>query len=1098
MFEVGKTYENRKGKYVVLRIHGDFLSVRYQDGTEASLGAETQKQIISNMAIDKPSPREDAESVAALARPLHPHRWERYELWNNAIGSALVGPTMAGHLVYIDMDDDELALLAPDDRAGRAPVQDFVLAIKDTLGPLGANLLDWHFERIVRWKKEGYTSNPPFLALLSCFCLAAQRMHSDGEHKVSNYYHRLAELLLGPSYTPSGKRGLQSGFRHASKLWQELHAWLWGRAGSAGLPSAQPMFSLAHVGYPISQSLLRSHDRRKLVEFFCGADLYPGQQVSPIDLERLMSYWVPRSNLSQAAKTHWQGSPSAKRRMVEVASLELSSWNGSTPATEASLGSTPTTEAWSVRTPTLPVALEVNIVSGPRPRVHWDVVFRVPPQLTEVTYQPAPGGTGLPMVGDVSRNVTVKKGLAAGWSEPVGGVAVDDFLVSRVDMVEEAGRIKAHWQPRKVLALTWDDELKRYRSTPHLENDRRSMVVAFDNVAAKVWDVLTQADAGEMWHLPQTRGIPNGWSVFADVRLKRVPDTDGDPELSSLEPEIRTGIEWVGGISLPGRKQWVASRLPVVRASTLDSVHKMTIRVKDMSADSGEEGLTLAGEGTSVELDLSDLGLANGIYGLEVTAHRSMSDGAGYSVSRQTFEVCSADAQLTVAIPQIAHHSDNPQWPVSASDCGQGAEVPPSVTVMGASVQPQHEIPVGNYSVPATLGPVPLATPEEHFTSHQQLARTVTGVMKCFQGAHHWILDPVLNERDFYRPHRGFCNNCGLQTVNPGYSSKLVEGPTVAGQPQQNTFGDHDIVEKPIEPGSIDYDGLLEACCTLGAGSWPQFQLLARQVSGDPWFPHEAVQLLSSLGHVDVEWDSVTVTPERWAVSPPVIVTTGPGNAFLAGYRSSKTSSTLERLVGQHAGAYAAFPQAEGPTSYQISGLNLESITEVADTLSRESTAQWSIVDRPSRSIAYSLPALADVAKLGREASLPQGAEPFDVQKAGWSATAIARGEGLYRSNGMPRTYYLKNQDDCRRVPYRVGKHLAGVGSGRVLLAYDARTQRLECPLGAQLPGLYERAVVLASGLPPEVDLPNRKVTYREVPNDVAQTIASRVSGQSA
>ena len=1089
MFEVGKTYENRKGKYIVLQIKGGSLRVRYQDGTVASLQAEAQRQIISNMTKDKPSSVQEVAVVDPPTRPADTHGWERYDLWNNAIGSAFVGPNMSGRLVYFDVDDDELALLSPDDRARLRPVEDFVQSIKDTLEPLGTNLLDRHFERTVRWKKEGSTSNPPFLALLACFCLAAQKMYSDGEHKASNYYHRLAELLWGPSYTPSDKRGLQSGFRHAFRLWEELHVWLWGLAGGAGIPSAQPMSGLAHVGYPISQALLRSQDRRKLVEFFCGADLYPGQQVPPMDLEGLMNYWVPKSNLSHAAKTSWWGSPTARMRMVEVASLELGAWDGNIPDAQASDGSAPT----------LPVALQVRIVKGPKPRVDWGIVFRIPPQLAEVTYEVASGGTGIPAGdGDVSTSVRVTRGLDSGWSEPVDGVAIGDFLVSRVDMVEESGQTKACWQPKKVLTLTWDEELKLYRSTPRLEHDKRSLVVAFDTVAAYVRDILTPADAGEMWQLPGTWGIPSGWTVFADVRLKQLPHINDDPDLSPLEPEIWSSVEWVGGISLPGRKRWLTSRLPTVRASTLDDVNLMTIRVKGMSVNAGGEGLSFDEDGPSVEVDLADLSLDDGIYELEVTVHRKNTGPAGSTVSRQTFEICSADARLPRETLRLAHHSDNPLWPASACDHRRAPEGPSSVTVRGASVRAQHELHLDDYAMPETLGHIPLAMPEEHLVSQHQLDRTVTGVMKCFQGAHHWIIDPGLGGSDVYRPHGGICKYCGLRRVFGGYSSKLGEGPTNTGQPQQNTMVDTNVERKSIDAGTIDYDGLLEACFTLGGGSWSEFQLLARQVSEDPWFPFEEIQMLSSLGHIDVEWDSIALTPKRWAASPPVIVTTGSGDAFLAGYRSSESCLTLERLVEQHAGAFAAVSHAEGPTSYQISGLTLESLRVIADMLNKESTVQWSIIDRPSRSIAHALPALSDVAKLGREVRLPQSVELFDVQGAGWSAATIARGQGLYRSNSMPRTYCLKDQDNCMQVPYRVGKHLAGVGSGRVLLAYDARTQRLECPLGAQLPGLYERAVVLASGLPPEVDLPNRKVTYREVPNDVAQAIASRVSRQSA
>ena len=95
------------------------------------------------------------------------------------------------------------------------------------------------------------------------------------------------------------------------------------------------MYGLAHVGYPISQSLLRTQDRRKLVGFFWNSDLYPGQQVSAPDFERLLDWWVPRSNLSSATQRTAGAIVPRGRKMAEIASLELSTWNGSLPDKES-------------------------------------------------------------------------------------------------------------------------------------------------------------------------------------------------------------------------------------------------------------------------------------------------------------------------------------------------------------------------------------------------------------------------------------------------------------------------------------------------------------------------------------------------------------------------------------------------------------------------------------------------------------------------------------------------------------------------------------------------------------------------------------------
>ena len=460
MIQVGKEYQNRTGRYVVLGIQGNVLRVRFQDGTEGTLNAAMQERIIANMAREivvnphggryassqssKKPPSGRPRSEGGKRRPVPPTAgsWSRYDLWNTAIFESFFNAQMSNQLVYIDVDESVLETLAPDDDAKRSPEQDFVQAVKDTLGPLGTKYLLSHIVRMHAWKAEGAQKAPPFLGLLASFCLAAQKMQSDGGISSSNYYVRLARQFLGPSFQPDQKQGLQRGFRRARDLWEALDAWLWENGGRLGLPSAQPMSGLAHVGYPISQSLLRAQDRLKLVEFFWNSSLDPGQQVSPLDLERLLDYWILRSNLSSVAKTRWSNR-SARRKMAEIASLELSTWNGMLPDKESLPESVVTA----------PIALQVMVVGGPRPRLGWDVVLRVPANLVEITYDAVSDELGLPFTGEPSRSVTVAHGLSNRWSDPIPNVSIGDLLVSQVELADQEGRNRVRWAATKGIGL---------------------------------------------------------------------------------------------------------------------------------------------------------------------------------------------------------------------------------------------------------------------------------------------------------------------------------------------------------------------------------------------------------------------------------------------------------------------------------------------------------------------------------------------------------------------------------------------------------------------------------------------------------------------
>ena len=294
-----------------------------------------------------------------------------------------------------------------------------------------------------------------------------------------------------------------------------------------------------------------------------------------------------------------------------------------------------------------------------------------------------------------------------------------------------------------------------------------------------------------------------------------------------------------------------------------------------------------------------------------------------------------------------------------------------------------------------------------------------------------------------------------------------------------------------------DYDGLLEACLTAGGGTWPRFELLARQASNTPAFPYEAVQLFSALGHIDLELDPAGRHLKQWKVAPPVLVTTASEHMYLAGYRSPRLLETIKGAVQEHGGTFTAVHSKDGPAAYWITGLDQKSLVVVVETVNGNAAVQLVTANRPDRSIAGALVPLRSVLAQGRTVSGPVMADPFDVAKASWATRAFADSDGLYRTESMPRSYLLRSGRTWHEVSYRTGKHLAGAFAGKSLLAYDIQNQQLECPLGAQLPGLYERAAVLSTGLPPVIDLGQAKVIYRQVPRDVASTVWAAVYGTS-
>ncbi|MBA7699719.1 hypothetical protein ES703_108418 [subsurface metagenome] len=171
MFIIGQTYENRRGRYVVLAIRGNNLDVRYEDGTTAILDAVIQKRIISNL-------NKEHDSRQGMTAGTHPRKsapsmipdWIRYDIWNRLLFDRYFNADVANRLVYIDIDEEELARLAPEDMAWPPPLRDFTVATLKTLDLRRGHLLDTHFRRLQDWIADGANSPPPtrFCRLAEC------------------------------------------------------------------------------------------------------------------------------------------------------------------------------------------------------------------------------------------------------------------------------------------------------------------------------------------------------------------------------------------------------------------------------------------------------------------------------------------------------------------------------------------------------------------------------------------------------------------------------------------------------------------------------------------------------------------------------------------------------------------------------------------------------------------------------------------------------------------------------------------------------------------------------------------------------------------
>ena len=200
--------------------------------------------------------------------------WDDYRSFNQAIADVFFSRDMAGLPVYLDFDEDTLALIGqqlnmPTDKVWDSLTESVLgmLSLQAQRGDVFSIPLSRTRQWIRSWQStpRGDRKNlpaPPVLALLAVFSMAAELMGSDSTMAAGNYFGRLCQLLRVDD--EQQKERLTKYYRRRVELfWNVLGLWLTGLDGMRGLPSAVAL-SHRYIGLSMSQALVREHDRRKL------------------------------------------------------------------------------------------------------------------------------------------------------------------------------------------------------------------------------------------------------------------------------------------------------------------------------------------------------------------------------------------------------------------------------------------------------------------------------------------------------------------------------------------------------------------------------------------------------------------------------------------------------------------------------------------------------------------------------------------------------------------------------------------------------------------------------------------------------------------
>ncbi len=297
-----------------------------------------------------------------------------------------------------------------------------------------------------------------------------------------------------------------------------------------------------------------------------------------------------------------------------------------------------------------------------------------------------------------------------------------------------------------------------------------------------------------------------------------------------------------------------------------------------------------------------------------------------------------------------------------------------------------------------------------------------------------------------------------------------------------------------IDATSHRYEQLLYWLSALGCGTWESFKNACNILNIEE--PKRILRRLRLLGHIESSLDGL-----RWSIAPLALVKVGSKSDFqefiLCGQMSVNLLRELEgyvklKLINQL--------RADAPpcVRIQVDGSNILSylIEQVSSKFSMNNAGEV------SKQLTNILPELATWKQnlrhlQGIVLSLYEW-ERFDGND--FVICGLPTETGMYRmynkqisEHPLYSLFYDQERDLWLQGDWYGLRFLALQHIGHQCIAcYEFETKRLAIPLSQRLPGIYERALVLASGILPIFQYP--WLLYENVEHEVVHLLSAKLN----
>ena len=275
----------------------------------------------------KAPPAADVAERPEAQRHLRSGVMPNYEQWNSALIDFFTQGAPVGSTIYLEVNDRNLELIGrqyfPDVDVESWP-DNFLKAVRERLVFNQNVYLDRLHE--VRFGK------PVGVAFLGVLVLVATRMDRDADQQISerDYFTRLNDALGTTPANSQVKRpkGMVTGAQGEEPLWQAWAAYLRERGF---LPTATGgKGAWKYVGYAVSQTLVRNHEKRRLHQLFSERN-WPGD----LDAETLVSFLRREGVLPSHMKALLQRSGEAAEDVQHALSEVFFEWTEHGQAAQA-------------------------------------------------------------------------------------------------------------------------------------------------------------------------------------------------------------------------------------------------------------------------------------------------------------------------------------------------------------------------------------------------------------------------------------------------------------------------------------------------------------------------------------------------------------------------------------------------------------------------------------------------------------------------------------------------------------------------------------------------------------------------------------------